>query len=832
MKRILSHQSAACFARFAKASAVFGLLVALFAGSALEAASPDLQNTTPRGAQRGVETRVTFFGNRLEDAEEIIFHYPGITAKDLQVIDSRKVEATLVIAPDCRLGEHHVRVRCKSGMSYARNFWVSQFPNVDEVEPNDDFDAPQRIDLNVTIEAEAKPEETDYYLVSMKKGQRLSVEVEGLRINNIVNNIAIDPFVSILNKNRFEIASADGSALLKQESVLSVLIPEDGDYIVEVRDSAYQGRGRYRAHIGTFPRPAAIYPAGGKPGEEVEFTLIGDVTGEYKTKAKLPLTTEEGTFGVLGQHEGLYPPSPNLVRVSDYDNVLESGENDDMRSPDLASVGVLPLAFNGILEKEGDIDYFKFTGKRGQNYRFRVYASAIGSPVDPVLNLYDSQFKSLGGSDDANGTKDSQVDFKPTEDGDYFVRVTDMLKRGGTDFVYRIESEAFTPAIEVTMPEMLRRNLQYRKQFDIPRGGYYSMVVNTTRRNMSGDLVFDLPSLPPGVTWESGTIPRTVSQFPILLKAAPDAPIGGGMYTLKVKNTDEKSPVEGTFTQALDLVRGPQNGVEYYTRYHDKLPVSVVEEIPYSITIDQPKSPLVRDGTKKLKIRAHRKDGYDKKITVRLLWKPPGITSPSTMTFGEKDTELEYELNANASAEINTWNINVVAESDAGKGVMMTASPFVKLSVEEPFVGMKLSMATAKQGEAIDMLAEVENLREFEGQADVQLFAVPAHATVPVVKIDKSTSDLKLPIQTTDKTPVGQHKNLFCTVTLMHNGEPVVHRVGMGGVFRVDPKPKEPVAAKPVAEEKKVVAKNEPAEKPLSRLEQLRLEAQKEAAAQ
>ena len=831
MKRILTFQSAAHIARFAKASTVLGLLVVLFAGSALEAASPDLSNTTPRGAQRGAETKVTFFGVRLADAEEIIFHYPGITVKDFTVVDDKKVEATLVVAPDARIGEHHVRVRCKSGMSYARNFWISQFPNVAEVEPNDDFEVPQKIDLNVTIEAEAKPEETDYYQVSMKKGERLSVEIEGLRINNIRQNIAIDPYVSILNKDRFEIASADGSALLKQESVLSVIIPEDGDYIVEVRDSAYQGRGRYRAHIGTYPRPTAVYPAGGKPGEETEFTLIGDVKGEFKTKAKLPLTTEEGTFGVLGQHEGLYPPSPNLVRVSDFANVLESGENDDLRSPELASVGALPLAFNGILEKEGDIDYFKFTGKKGQNYRFRVYANSIGSPVDPVLNLYDAKFASLGGSDDANGTKDSQVDFKPAEDGDFYVRVTDMLKRGGADFVYRIESEAFSPGIDVTMPEMLRRDLQYRKQFDIPRGGYYSMVVNTTRRNMAGELVFDIPALPPGVTWESGTIPKTVSQFPILLKAAPDAPIGGGMFTMKVKNTDEKAPVEGTFSQALDLVRGPQNGVEYYTRYHEKVPISVVEELPYSITIDQPKSPIVRDGTKKLKIRAHRKDGYDKKITVRLLWKPPGITSPASMTFNEKDTELEYELNANASAEVNTWNLNLVAESDAGKGVMMTASPFVKLSVEEPFVVMKLSMATAKQGEAIDMLAEVENLREFEGQADVQLFAVPAHATVPIMKIDKATADLKLPIQTTDKTPVGQHKNLFCTVTILQNGEPVVHRVGMGGVFRVDPKPKEPVAAKPV-EEKKVVAKNEPAPKALSRLEQLRLEAQKEAAAQ
>lgn len=831
MKRILTLQSAVGFAGFAKLLAAFGLLAAFFATPVLEAASPDLRTSIPRGAQQGSETKVTFSGARLGDAEEIIFHYPGITVKDLKVIDDTKVEATLVVAPDCRLGEHHVRIRCKSGMSYARNFWISQFPNVAEVEPNDDFNAPQKIDLNVTIEAEAKAEETDYYQVSMKKGQRLSVEVEGLRINNIPLNIAIDPFVSILNSDRFEIASADGSALLKQESILSIEIPEDGDYIVEVRDSAYQGRGRYRAHIGTFPRPTAIYPAGGRPGEEVEFTMIGDVKGEYKTKAKLPLTTEEGTFGVLAQRDGLFPPSPNPVRVSDMPNVLEQGNNDDMRSPELKSAGSLPLAFNGILEKEGDIDYFKFTAKKGENYRFRVYANSIGTPVDPVLNLYDSEFKSIGGSDDANGTKDSQVDFKPTVDGDYYVRIADMLKRGGADFVYRVESEPTVAEIDVTMPEMLRRELQYRKQFDIPRGGYYSMVVNTTRRNFAGDLVFDLPALPPGVTWEAGTIPRTVSQFPILLKAAPDAPIGGGMFALKVKNTDEAKPVEGTFRQALDLVRGPQNGVEYYTRFHDKLPISVVEEIPYSITIDQPKAPIVRDGTKKLKIRAHRKEGYDKKITVRLLWKPPGVTSPATMTFGEKDTELEYELNADANAEINTWNINVVSESDGGKGVMMAASPFVQLSVEEPFVSMKLSMATAKQGEAVSMVADVENLREFDGEAEVQLFPMPAHATVPVLKIDKASTNLALPIQTDEKTPVGQHKNLFCTVTIMRDGEPIVHRVGMGGVLRIDPKPKDPVAAKP-GEEKKEVATNAPAEKPLSRLEQLRLEAQNEAAAQ
>ncbi len=832
MKRVLIHQSAASAVFLKRMLSAMLLSAFLLPGTHAFAASPDLSTTLPRGAQRGTEVKVTLTGNRLEDAEEIIFHEAGITAKEVKPIDARKVEATFVIAPDCRVGEHHLRIRCRSGISYGRNFWISQFPNVEEVEPNDDFDAPQPIDLNVTIEASAKTEETDYYKVSAKKGQRLSVEVEGLRINNITNNIAIDPFVAILDQDRFELASADGSALLKQESIVSVIVPEDGEYTIEIRDSAYQGRGRYRAHIGTFPRPTGIFPAGGKAGAEMEFTMLGDVKGTYKTKAKLPLHTPEGTYGVVATHEGLVPPSPNRVRISNFDNVLEAEPNNSSAEMKEVAAPALPLAFNGILEQEGDIDYFKFSAKKGQKFRMQVFANAIGSPVDPVLNLYDGAMKSLGGSDDADGTKDSRVDFQAPADGDYFVRVRDMLNRGGADFVYRIESVERKPKVDVTMPEMLRRNLQYRKQFNVPRGGYYAMTVNTTRRDFSGDLVFDLPELPPGVTWESATIPKSVSQFPILLKAAPDAPIGGGLYELKVKSADSENPAEGTFKQPLDLVRGPQNGVEYYTRYNEDLPVAVVEEIPFSITVEQPKVPIVRNGMMKLKVRAHRKDGYDKKIIVRMLWKPPGITTPASMTFGEKDTELEYELNANSSAEISTWNVALLAESDGGKGLMMTASPYVKLSVEEPFVNMKLSMATTKQGLPADMVAEVEGLREFPGQADVQLFGLPAHATTSLMKIDKASEGFSFPIVTSEKTPVGQHKNLFCTVTLIQNGEPIVHRVGMGGVIRVDPKPKE-APAKPAATPAKVVAKADaPKEKPLSRLEQLRLEAKKEAASQ
>ena len=135
MNRILNFQRAALGLHPAQVLAAFSLALLCVSGVSTWAASPDLSTSIPRGGQRGTDVKVTFYGNRLDDAQEVIFHEPGIGFKDLKVLDARKVEATLTIEPDCRLGEHHLRLRCASGISYARNFWVSQFPNVAEVEP-------------------------------------------------------------------------------------------------------------------------------------------------------------------------------------------------------------------------------------------------------------------------------------------------------------------------------------------------------------------------------------------------------------------------------------------------------------------------------------------------------------------------------------------------------------------------------------------------------------------------------------------------------------------------------------------------------------------------
>ena len=113
--------------------------------------------------------------------------------------------------------------------------------------------------MNVTVTGVADNEDVDYYVVEARKGDRITAEVEGMRLGITL----FDPYVAILNIKRFELASSDDAALIWQDGFASILAPEDGKYIIQVRESAYAGNASciYRLHVGNFPRATGLLPA-------------------------------------------------------------------------------------------------------------------------------------------------------------------------------------------------------------------------------------------------------------------------------------------------------------------------------------------------------------------------------------------------------------------------------------------------------------------------------------------------------------------------------------------------------------------------------------------
>ena len=79
------------------------------------ATSPHIESLTPAGGQRGTELEAIFAGERLQDTQEIFCYEPGIQILKLNFVTNKTVTAQLKIAPDCALGEHHLRIRSAPG---------------------------------------------------------------------------------------------------------------------------------------------------------------------------------------------------------------------------------------------------------------------------------------------------------------------------------------------------------------------------------------------------------------------------------------------------------------------------------------------------------------------------------------------------------------------------------------------------------------------------------------------------------------------------------------------------------------------------------------------
>jgi len=798
------------------------VLVALVSGPLAMAASPRLNMILPRGVQRGTEQVFTLAGARLADAQEIFFYDRGFEVLKLAADGANRVRATIRVAPDCRIGEHVAQVRTASGISDFRTFYVGALPEVEEKEPNNDFAAPQAIAMNVTVRGIIESEDVDYFAVDAKKGQRLSVEVEGMRLGTAF----FDPYVAILDRKRFDLVAADDTPLVQQDAVAAIVVPKDGTYTVQVRDSAYGGNGdcHYRLHVGTFPRPTAVYPAGGKRGETVNVRFIGDPLGAWSVAEKLP-DQAGAEFSLLAEDAGGIAPSPQPFRVGELGNALEVEPNNARAQATPATVA---QAFNGIIDAPGDVDFFAFDAKKGRVFEVECYARRIRSALDPVLHIFDATGKALAGNDDARGP-DSYVRWTVPADGRYTLRVMDHLRRGGGAFVYRVEMTPVKPSLMIGIPRVERYS-QYRQTICVPRGGRFGTLISASRANFGGPIVLDGKGLPPGVTVDADPMPANLNTMPVVFTAAADAPIGGGLVDFTARVAKATPEIHGRFRNRADLIIAPPNQSLYRWHDVDRLAVAVVKEVPFHIEIDPPRVPLVRNGSMQLHIVADRQQGFTAPIRVLLPFRPPGVGATTSVTISQGKNEITYPIGANGGAQVKKWKIFALGSADVG-GLAWIASPLTELEVAEPFVTLAAERAACEQGEATKIFCKVQHHHPFEGKATVRLLGLPPKVSAAPRPITKETAALVFDVQTDASSPVGQHKTLFFQLTITANGQPIVSRAG-GTQLQIDkPLPAPANAPKPAVAAANKPAAKKPAARPLSRLQKLRQQAQRRRAA-
>ncbi|MCC6488696.1 MAG: PPC domain-containing protein [Candidatus Hydrogenedentes bacterium] len=744
--------------------------VLILAGPAAWAGPPSLGDISPRGAARGGAVEVVLSGSGLTNAQELLFHDPGITVAEIKPEDDAKVRCTLNIAPDCPLGTHAIRIRTAGGVSNLKLFSVGALAELAEDENvNNDLASAPAVALGTTINGSIGGEDVDYYAVELPENGRLTAEVEAMRLGGAL----FDPKLRLFSPSGHEVIAEDDTALLRQDAAFVYQGKEAGRYVVAVSEAAYGGGGgfNYRLHIGQFPRPLMMTPLGGQPESQVNVTWLGDpgLAPQAFTAPAAPLGT-----GVLQPASDLgVAPSPMPFRVSDLPGAMESEPNN---APEQASTGAAPGAFDGVLSEAGDVDWWRFDGKAGQVYDVRVYARELGSPLDSVMVINNPSGSQLAANDDGAGL-DSYVRVTLAEDGSHTLSVRDQLGSGGGTFAYRVEISPVKPSLKLGFLENEAACLT------VAEGNRSFFLLSAARAEFDGPLTLTFDGLPQGVTASFDEFPAGQGAVPVVLEAAPDAPVAGALAAITGKLNQEGSGVQGGINYNVDLIIG-NNKTVFWSRPVDRMALAVAEPAPFKIDLVAPKAPVVQNGSMNLKVVATRAEGFQGKIALRIPWVSSGVGA-GTAEIAPDATETNILINANNNAAVGTWRMAVVGSSE-GYTVSTALTP---VTVQAPWVTFEVTKAETEQGKPAQLVVNVTQAQEYTGTYKAELLGLPKGVTSQPLDITHDTTQLTFPLEVAADAPAGKFQNIFVRSVLATEGEEVLHQSGGGNLTIYEPLP-------------------------------------------
>ena len=759
-------------------------LIAICISSTTFAQGPRLVRIDKAGGQRGTEFKLVCNGEGLRTVNDVLFYDEGLAVSKIESDDDTVVSVTIKADEELLPGEYPLRLLSPTGVSDLRTIHISPYRQAAEEEPNNSANEAATITPGITIHGLVDEGDVDLFKLELKKGERISAEVVGIRNTQYV----FDSRLAVLDKNGNELTANDDCPLLYQDPMLSFVAPSDGTYFVQLREAAFGGDldSVYQLHIGSHPRPKVCYPAGGMAGDEVTMTLIGDASGPAVITKKLP--DELGTIDHHPQDEQGIAPTAIKLRVSTFPNSLEVEPNN---KPDTATQSLvsLPVALNGILQTESDIDYFRFKAEAGESWNVSVYGHRIGSPVDTVVSIFDPTGRRIIINDDG-ANHDSRFRFTPQKSGEYLLAIRDHLGHGGEDYVYRIEFQPIEPNLELAVPILSENRQQQRQKIELARGGKMAVIVSARRENFFSDIEISSDLLPDGITIKSSRISKTSHLGYLLFEASEDAPLSSELFGVQGVGTTVDQSVHGSLKQKTGLAFGPPRRTVYHSIEVNKIPLTIIESGPFQLEVEQPRVPLARDGQLDLKVTAVR-NNFDDEIELTLPILPPWIEIPEDgvkIPAGQNSTT--FTITATSDAKPREWTVLMMGEGNVDGHEVFASSGEFTFEVVDPYLDLTIDKTIAQQGGTARVVcrskwAKNENSTSQSASAIARLRGLPKHVDVPEVKVPVGAKSFAFDVAVGTETPASIHNTLYVEVEVPKNGSGVRQFLGRGGVLEV-----------------------------------------------
>jgi hypothetical protein len=460
------------------------------------------------------------------------------------------VTLQVTIAPGAAPGKRELKVATPQGLSNPLVFCVGQLPEFTEkesinvVQPNPNQPAQAQItvpptDMPITLPATVNgrikpglphpqarsgeqftPGEADRYVFQAHKGQDLVIAAAARELIPYLADAVPGWFQAVLtlyDANGNEVAY-DDDYRFHPDPVIHYVVPKDGEYTVEIRDSIYRGREDfvYRITIGELPFVTSAFPLGGRAGSKTTVHLTG-----------WNLPVNKLTMNVKGKAPGIYPlalqkgkPILNST-VFMADTLPEAFEKEHNNSPSTAQRVKLPIIVNGRIDQPGDWDVFSFQGRAGQAIVAEVYARRLDSPLDSVLKLTDAKGKQLAFNDDFDDPgaglethhADSRIMTTLPANGTYYLYLGDAQQKGGPEYAYRLRISPPRPDFDLRATP---------SSINVSGGLTVPITVHALRKDgFSGDIALALKGAPKGFTLIGGLLPAGRDEVRLTLTVPP-----------------------------------------------------------------------------------------------------------------------------------------------------------------------------------------------------------------------------------------------------------------------------------------------------------------------
>ena len=377
--------------------ALVGLILGLASGpgSAQVGSVPVLSGVFPPGATVGQAIEWAISGRNLSKVQRIRIAGGGVEVLEFAVKDETSAKAKVRVASDASPGFREVRLEGTAGVSNLTMVRVDRLKQVLEVEPNDEPEKAQVVEVGTALIGVLKPIDLDHFRIKGTPGQRVTLDLEARRVGT-----SISPVVTVYSTAGVAIAQGRELRGGDGDCRMTVVLPPEGACVVQVRDNVYGGNdlASYRLRVDPGPFATGLFPLGGPRGKVVEVELSGGNLVEPRRKT-IRLPDSPGTFVDPGAFDGPEGPvsSPARLIVGDGPEMTLPSRSSHPSPIEVAS----GVTINGRVGEPGEVDAYLLKVKAGDKIRARVEADSLGSWLDSVLAIRDEKGAILAENDDS-----------------------------------------------------------------------------------------------------------------------------------------------------------------------------------------------------------------------------------------------------------------------------------------------------------------------------------------------------------------------------------------------------------------------------------------------